>query len=308
MLKLVTDTPEVIENIQNTKPNEVISYFQNMGPKLLDFGLTLLFAVIVLLIGIKVIGIIRKLVKRSLIRANVDTGVQQFMDSFTKAISYIILAAIIAGCFGVQTASVVALLGSAGLTIGLALQGSLSNFAGGVLILLLKPFKVGDYIIEDTRKNEGVVSEIKLFYTKLNTTDNRVVVIPNGTLANSSLTNFTAQDRRRLTISVGISYQADILKAKAILQQILNGEEAVLKEEDTHIYVDELADSCVRLGIICWVKTEEYMMTKWRMTENIKLEFDKALITIPYKQLEITMKETIKEAVKKSAQKKDEEV
>lgn len=308
MLKLVTDTPEVIENIQNTKPNEVISYFQNMGPKLLDFGLTLLFAVIVLLIGIKVIGIIRKLVKRSLIRANVDTGVQQFMDSFTKAISYIILAAIIAGCFGFQMASVVALLGSVGLTIGLALQGSLSNFAGGVLILLLKPFKVGDYIIEDTRKNEGVVSEIKLFYTKLNTTDNRVVVIPNGTLANSSLTNFTAQDRRRLTISVGISYQADILKAKAILQQILNGEEAVLKEEDTHIYVDELADSCVRLGIICWVKTEEYMMTKWRMTENIKLEFDKALITIPYKQLEITMKETIKEAVKKSAQKKDEEV
>lgn len=288
MIKFLTDTKEVLEEI---RPEEVTSFFQSIMPRIIDVGQKIIVAVIVLLVGVKIISMMRKLVKRSLTRANVDAGVLKFIDSLTKVSLFIVLVAIIASTFNPRAStSFIALLGSAGLAIGLALQGSISNFAGGVLILLLKPFKVGDYIIEDTKKNEGIVTEIELFYTKLKTIDNRIVVIPNGILANNSLTNNTAQDRRRLTIKVGISYQADILKAKAILQQIINQEDTIIKEEETHIYVDELAESCVKLGLICWIKTEEFMMTKWRMTESIKLEFDRANISIPFNQLDVTVK------------------
>ena len=286
---LVTGAQEIINDFQNTEPEEVVSYFQQLLPKIIAFGQKVLIALIIFLISVKVINTIRKIVKRSFTRTNAEVGVIQFVDSFMKAILYIILAVFLAGYFGVQTASLVALLGSIGLAIGMALQGSLSNFAGGVLILLMKPFKVGDYI-EDTNKNAGTVMEIQLFYTKLNTIDNSVVVIPNGTLANSSLINFTGQNKRRITILVGISYHTDILKAKAVLQQLINEEEAVLGDEEALVFVEELADSCIKIGLRCWVKTEDFVPTKWRLTENIKLAFDKVQIEIPFNQLDVTIK------------------
>ena len=158
---------------------------------------------------------------------------------------------------------------------------------GGVLILLLKPFKVGDYIKEDTNNNEGTVSSIELFYTKLTTPDNRVIVLPNGTLANSSLTNVTACERRRLDIRVGISYDADIRLAKEVLQKVLEDEKAVLKEEEYFVYVDELGESSVNLGIRCWFATDDYWTGKWRLTENVKYALDEAGIGIPYPQMDV---------------------
>ncbi len=159
-----------------------------------------------------------------------------------------------------------------------------------MLILLFKPFKVGDYIIEDTHGNEGTVSEIMIFYTKLSTSDNRTAIIPNGILANSSLTNVTQQDKRRLDVYVGISYDADLQKAKEILTGLLDKEEAVLKEEGVSVFVDALEDSSVRLGCRLWVATGDYWQAKWRLNEKIKESFDANHIEIPYNQLAVTVK------------------
>ncbi len=263
------------------------TYVENHIPNVVEFLISVLLALIVFAIGVKVIKWLRKIVRKSLERANVDKGVQQFLDSMLKFGLYGLLLFSIGKKFGLDTASVAALFASAGVAIGLALQGSLSNFAGGVLILLLKPFVVGDYIIEDTNKNEGTVAEIQIFYTKLYTLDNRTVIIPNGTLANNSITNITAQDRRRLDLRVDISYQADLKKAKRILEQLLAQDECILQEEEKNIFVDSLGESSVVLGLRAWVKTEEYWKTRWKLIEEIKLTFDKEGIEIPYKQVDV---------------------
>lgn len=263
------------------------TYVENHIPNVVEFLISVLLALIVFAIGVKIIKWLRKIVRKSLERANVDKGVQQFLDSMLKFGLYGLLLFSIGKKFGLDTASVAALFASAGVAIGLALQGSLSNFAGGVLILLLKPFVVGDYIIEDTNKNEGTVAEIQIFYTKLYTLDNRTVIIPNGTLANNSITNITAQDRRRLDLRVDISYQADLKKAKRILEQLLAQDECILQEEEKNIFVDSLGESSVVLGLRAWVKTEEYWKTRWKLIEEIKLTFDKEGIEIPYKQVDV---------------------
>ena len=247
------------------------NYIASILPNMLDFCFNVVLAVIVYLIGSRIIKAILKMNKRWADRKEIDEGVKQFIHAFIKGALYVLLIFIILTLFGVTTASVVAVLGSAGLTLGLALQGSLSNFAGGVMILLMKPFKVGDYVIEDTNKNEGTVEEISLFYTRLKTIDNKSIVIPNGTLANNSMTNVTAAEKRRLDLTVGISYQADIRQAKEVLNQVILNEPACLLEEETKVFVSELADSCVIMGIRIWVKTEDYWDAKWRMNENIKV-------------------------------------
>lgn len=193
----------------------------------------------------------------------------------------------LAASFGVDAASIVALLGSAGVAIGLAVQGSLSNLAGGVLILVLKPFKVGDYIVESATGKEGTVTEIQIFYTKLLTGDNRTVVLPNGSLANNSLVNVTAQEARRMDIRVSVSYKADLRLAKSVLMQVLTEDTAVLKDRDMLVFVDELGSSAVELGVRCWFKREDFWAGKWRVTENCKLALDEAGVEIPYNQLDV---------------------
>ena len=173
------------------------------------------------------------------------------------------------------------------MAIGLALQGSLSNFAGGVLILLLKPFEVGDYIIEDTNKNEGTVKEIQIFYTKLSTIDNKTIVIPNGILTNNSLTNATAKAERRLDLKVGITYEADLKKAKAVIEKVLMDDSCVIKDEEINVFVDELAENAVIIGARGWVKNEEFWETKWRVLEEIKLQLDAAGVDIAYPQVTV---------------------
>lgn len=266
-------------------------YLEEMVPGLLDFGVKIILAIIIYFIGGKVIKWLRKILQRALDRSNAEEGVKQFLDSCAKIVLYFVLVIIVINQFGIETTSVVAVLGSAGLAIGLALQGALSNFAGGVLILLFKPFQVGDYIIEDTHKNEGTVAEIMIFYTKLTTVDNKVVVIPNGILANSSLTNVTKQEMRRLDLYVGISYDADIKTAKQVLQSLLEQETARISTEEMAVFVDALEDSSVKLGGRIWVQSEEYWNAKWRLTEQIKERFDLEGIEIPFHQLSVSIKQ-----------------
>ncbi len=274
---------------QEIQPGLIEEMLKKLPEQILKFGLKVIFAILIFVIGSKLIGIIRKIIKKSLTRAGSDAGVIQFLDSFTKISLYILVIFLIAGGFGVDATSAAAVLGSAGVAIGLALQGSLSNLAGGILILILKPFRVGDYIIEDNKKNEGTVSEIQIFYTKLITPDDKVIVLPNGALANNSLTNVTTTDNRRLDITVGIDYSSDLQLAKQILKAILEEENSVIKELDQNVFVDALGNSAVILGIRCYVKNEDYLATKWHILETIKYKFEENNIQIPYQKMDIHM-------------------
>lgn len=291
-----TAAEEVVETTKNAveEMNQFTAYLQENIPNIIGFGVKVLFAILFFLVGRAVIKWIRKIVRHSMERSNADVGVRQFVDSVLKVVLYFILLFSIATKFGVDAASVAALIASGGVAIGLALQGSLSNFAGGVLILLLKPFEVGDYIIEDTNKNEGTVKEIQIFYTKLSTIDNKTIVIPNGILTNNSLTNATAKDERRLDLKVDISYEASIKEAKAVIETILKNDEAVLQDEDINVFVDALGESSVVLGVRAWTKNEDFWSAKWRILEEIKEQLDEHHISIPYQQLMVHMAESQK--------------
>lgn len=281
----VTDaTQEAVKQV-----NQLTQYVQDSIPGLITFGLKVLAALVAFFIGRLVIRWIRKIVRRSFERSGADKGVEQFVDSLLKYGLYALLVFSLISSLGFDTTSVAAVLASGGVAIGLALQGSLSNFAGGVLILLLKPFVVGDYIIEDTNGKEGTVKEIQIFYTKLSTIDNKTIVIPNGMLTNNSITNATAKDERQLDLRVGISYDADIRQAKSVIENLLIKDECIIKNEQINVFVHELADNAVVLGIRAWVKNEEYWETRWRLLEEIKLLLDENGIEIPYPQMTVHM-------------------
>lgn len=281
----VTDaTQEAVKQV-----NQLTQYVQDSIPELITFGLKVLAALVAFFVGRLVIRWIRKIVRRSFERSGADKGVEQFVDSLLKYGLYALLVFSLISSLGFDTTSVAAVLASGGVAIGLALQGSLSNFAGGVLILLLKPFVVGDYIIEDSNGKEGTVKEIQIFYTKLSTIDNKTIVIPNGMLTNNSITNATAKDERQLDLRVGISYDADIRQAKSVIENLLIKDECIIKNEQINVFVHELADNAVVLGIRAWVKNEEYWETRWRLLEEIKLLLDENGIEIPYPQMTVHM-------------------
>lgn len=280
----IQEVEQIVEEI--SKLDELLEEYL---PTILSFGLRILLALIFAVAGARFIKVLRKIVKRSMERANVDLGVIQFIDSILKIALYFILIMLIASSFGVDATSVIALVGSAGVAVGLALQGYLANIAGGVLILIIKPFKVGDYIVQGSL--EGTVSEIQMVYTYLLTPDNRKVVIPNGKLANDSLINVTAQDKRRLDIEVGISYSADLKKAQKLCWDLLEREECILETEVRRVVVSELAESAVVLKLIFWVRPENYWDIKWELTEALKLTFDEHGIEIPFNQLDVTIKQ-----------------
>lgn len=288
--KQVTKEVTEVTSQATEEVNKLFQYINDNIPNIIAFGVKVLLALLVFIIGSKLIKLVRKIVRTSLERSTVDKGVEQFLDSVIKVVLYAILIFSIGAKFGVDTTSVAALLASGGVAIGLALQGTLSNFAGGVLILLLKPFVVGDYIIEDSQKNEGTVKEIQLFYTKLSTIDNKIIVIPNGTLSNTSLTNVTTSNMRRLDLNIGISYDSDLKRAKEIIMNLLENDASILKDQDRLVVVDQLADSAVMLSARSWVKTEEYWTTRWRLLEQIKLFMDENGIEIPYQHMTVQMK------------------
>lgn len=265
------------------------SIAQKIADKAINLGGRILFAIVCFFIGAQIIKFVRRVIQRGMERAKADIGVIQFVDSFIKASLYVVLVLMIAASFGVDAASIVALIGSAGVAIGLAIQGSLSNLAGGVLILMLKPFKVGDYIVASGQ--EGEVSEIQIFYTKLVTPDNKQVILPNGSLANNSIVNVTTRKCRRVDIPVGISYRSDLKKAKEILTKMLQEDSAVIKEKDHLVFVDGLGDSSVNLVVRCWFKNEDYWEGKWRLTENIKVILDANQIEIPFPQMDVHLEQ-----------------
>ena len=287
MDEVIETTNEAAEDV-----NVFIQYLQDHIPNLIGFAIEIVLALIFFFLGRIAIKWIRKLTRKMLERSNVDKGVETFVESLLKFMLYGILLFTIATKFGFDTASVAALIASAGVAVGLAVQGSLSNFAGGILILLLKPFVVGDYIIEDNHGDEGTVKEIQLFYTKLLTFDNRTVVIPNGMLTNNSLTNVTHMDERKLELKVSISYESDLLKAKAVLADLIQKESRIMQDKEHRIFVDELGDDGVILGMRCWVSTEDYWNVRWDMLERIKLTFDRESIVIPYRQMNVRIQES----------------
>ena len=263
-------------------------YLDEHTPELISFGIKVVLSIVVLYIGSRLIRWVLGLVRRSLGRTGMDKGAVQFLCSFLKALLYILLIFGIGRNFGIKESSVAALLGTAGVTIGLALQGGLSNLAGGVMLLIFKPFQVGDYIIVDKANGwEGTVYKIEICYTTLLSVDYRHIVIPNGTLSGNTVVNLTARDMRKLELKIGISYDSDMHKAKQILEQIIKDDKGTREDQGMLVYVDELAESAVTLGLRVWVPTEDYWTVRWRLNETIKDEFDRQGIRIPYRQLDV---------------------
>lgn len=280
---------EITDNLNQAveNANNFIQSLEKYLPKIIAFGINVCIAIAIFAVGKIVISILMKIVKKFFKRANIEISVQKFLISLIRAILYFILFIILCNQVGIQTTSFVALLSTASLTIGLALQGSFSNFAGGVLILLIKPFKVGDYIVDGSSGTEGTVQKIDLFYTMIVTPDNKLITIPNGNLSNTHITNASAFEKRRVDITVGISYESDMEKAKETVRSVGMQEPAKLAEEDVFVGIKALAESEVTIVLRVWVKTQDYWDAYFRMNEQLKKELDKAGIEIPYNQLDV---------------------
>lgn len=264
---------------------KTVDYFGGHIPGVAAFLVKIIVCIVIYIIGKNVIGWVVKTVRSMLLRTKMQTGAATFIVSMVKIFLYLILIFGLAMQFGVKESSVAALVASGGVAIGLALQGGLSNLAGGFLILLFQPFEVGDYIL--AQGEEGTVQKIEILYTTLHTIDNRKVIIPNGNLANNVIVNATGADRRKLDITVGISYEDDISKAKQVLLQIIEHSEYVIREQEAQVFVSELGNSSVVMGLRCWVRTEQYLPALWQMNEQIKNEFDRAGLHIPFPQMDV---------------------
>jgi len=249
------------------------------------YGLKAIAAIAILLVGILLAKTVRRFIRRILLKSKVDNTLISFVSGIVY-IGFIIIVVIASlGQLGVETASFIAVLGAAGLAIGLALQGSLSNFAAGVLMILFKPFKSGDFI--EAGGAMGTVSEIKILTTVLISPDNKKLIIPNNKIMSENITNHTAYDIRRIDLLIGISYSDDINKAKETLQEILKSEPGILQEPASFIGVNELAESSVNIVVWTWVKTPDYLRVLFSLREHIKITFDKQGIQIPFPQRDI---------------------
>lgn len=287
--------PESMEFLANELGDKVeklsqISWkemFERYVPVVCDYLLRIALVLVIFFVGRKLIKNIVSLCDQALKRHGMEVTVRRFFCNVINALGYICMLGILLQTVGLTATSLTALVASAGVAVGLALQGSLSNFAGGVLILLMKPFVIGDYIVQGN--TEGTVKEIGLVYTELITADNRLIVIPNGTLIDSSIVNVTATGKRRLELSVGIGYKSDLKKAKEVLIRLGENDPARDLENPVNVFVSELAESSVNLGLHVWVSSSEYWNAKWRLTENIKMAFDEEGIEIPFKQVEISV-------------------
>lgn len=274
---------------------ETVTWLSEITPKLIQFLWQFAELLILFAIGSRVISFILRWMKKTLGKSErLDLAVQMMIVQVAKVALYIVLISMMLGIFGVETTSLAALFTSAGLSVGLGFQGSLSNMAGGLVLMITKPFQIGDYIKEDTSNNEGTVTRLTLNYTVLRTPDEKTVVVPNGNLANSSMTNYSTEGKRRIAITVGISYDDDILKAKRIMHEVLDHAPYLLPDSEVKVFVDELGDSSVVMGTWFWVASSDYFPARWAATEAIKLAFDKEGIHIPYPQMDVHMKEKVR--------------
>ncbi|MCI9564735.1 MAG: mechanosensitive ion channel [Eubacterium sp.] len=285
---LASNVSEEVESGLNELNKEVSALtgtLDKMVDKLIDFGWHLLIAIAIFAVGKVVIRLMRKLVKNIFKKSNADEGVVKFVDSLVKFTGYVIVLIIICSEIGIETTSFITLLGTAGLSIGLALQGSLANFAGGVLILLSKPFIIGDYVM--INGEEGTVTKIDIVYTTLVKADNRVIKCPNGEVANNTIINFTNQDGRRVDVKFSIHYDANIEQAKDIVKQVIENSPYTLKDKPNDVVVMLLDESGVNLETRAWVEPKDYWDAYFYLNEHIKKELEKNDIIIPYNQLEV---------------------
>ena len=268
----VLDTDDLAKALNSSasseeKTNFLIEYLLSQRSVLLDFAKTLLFALIVFLIGKRLVKFCLKLTNKWMVRREVEISVQNFVMSFAKVIYYLILIFVVAWILGVG-ATIVALVGSAGLAVGLALQGSLSNLAGGVLILALKPFRVGEYI--SVSGVEGTVDSIDVFYTHLSTVDNKVIAIPNGTITNATITNVTNVSKRMMILDFMVPYETDITALRETLMDVMRVDELLCQEETMEVVIDKLSPVKIKMQMKAWAKTEQYWDARYGLLEKLK--------------------------------------
>jgi len=261
---------------------------QRMSEKGIDLLLQLLLAIVIWIVGSYLIKTFKKIIIKSMEKKGVDPSLKSFLGSLITAVLYVMLVIITISTIGVQTSSLVAVLGAAGLAIGLALQGSLSNFAGGVLIIIFRPFNVGDFI--EMGSMSGTVKEIQIFQTFLDTPDNKRVVIPNGQLSNNSLINYTRTPTRRIDMKFSVGYNSDIKLVRNLIEEIINKNEFVLKDHEILVRLETLSDSSMIFVVKVWALNENYWDVYYDITENIKNNFDKNGIEIPYPKMDINIK------------------
>ena len=264
---------------------EASKYTQMAMDLAMSWGPKVIAAIVTLIAGLWIIGMITRGVGRTMKKRDVDPSLQPFLKSLISATLKVMLFISVIGMVGIEATSFVAVLGAAGLAIGLALQGTLQNFAGGVIILLIKPFKVGDWI--DTPSHSGTVHAIQIFHTILKTPDNKTIIIPNGPLANSSLTNYSTEQKRRLDLTVGIGYGDSTEKTRETLMELINADDRILQDPAPFIAVAELADSSVNFTVRLWVESANYWPLKFDMNERIYNKFNEVGLNIPFPQMDV---------------------
>jgi len=252
---------------------------------IIPWGINIIMAIAIFVIGRWLASFLLNLTDKMLQKSGMDKMLVDFVHSILNALLLLFIIIASLDQLGVDTTSFIALIGAAGLAVGLALQGSLQNFASGVLLIVFRPFKVGHFI--EAAGVAGVVEEIGIFSTRLKTGDNREIIVPNGAIYDGTITNNSARDTRRIDMVFGIGYDDDIRKAKAIMQSLLDADERVFKNPAPLIAVAELADSSVNFNVRPWVKSSDYWAVKFDYTEKLKLAFDDAGISIPYPQMDL---------------------
>jgi len=265
--------------------DEVTVYTDQAVGYLVGYGPNVLLALLTLVIGLWVIKLLGKGFERGMDKANLEVSLKKFLLSLVGLLLKVLLVISVVSMLGVEMTSFIALIAAAGLAVGLALQGSLANFAGGVLILLFKPFKVGDFI--DAQGYMGTVKEIQVFNTILKTPDNKTIFIPNGNLSNGSLTNFSTENTRRVDWVFGIGYGDDIKKAKDILNDLIKQDSRIMGDPESMVVVSELGDSSVNFTVRVWVKSSDYWGVYFAMQEKVKMTFDAQGISIPFPQSDV---------------------
>ncbi|MEQ8580652.1 MAG: mechanosensitive ion channel [Marinoscillum sp.] len=250
-----------------------------------EYGPKVVLAIITLIIGLWIIGMVSRGFEKVMKKRNFDPSLTPFLKTLLSALLKVMLFISVIGMVGIEVTSFIAILGAAGLAVGLALQGTLQNFAGGVIILLLRPFKVGDVI--DAKGYMGTVKEIHIFYTIVNTFDKKVVYIPNGTLANSDMTNLSQEEDRRNEWKFGIAYGDDVDKAKTLLRKFIDEDERILKEPEPFIAVHSLGDSSVNLVVRTWSKAGDLWPVYFDMNEKVYKQFAKEGLNIPFPQMDV---------------------
>lgn len=265
---------------------------ENLLPKFYQlisaFGLKLIAAVAILILGKFIVRLIRRFILKMMQKRNVDPSISTFTASLTKSVLWIFVILAALAQLGVQTTSFMAVIGAAGLSVGLALQGSLSNFAAGFQIVLFRPFKVGDAV--DIGNVLGKINRINIFNTEFLTFDNKKIIVPNSQIMNNTITNITAEDIRRVDLQFGVSYSSDIEKVKNTIRKIIDEHELIFKEPEPFIRLAEMAESSLNFKVRVWSKTQDYWTVFFDLTESVKKEFDKNGISIPFPQMDVHIK------------------